>query len=121
MHELLTQIASTDAVIGTRYHNVVGALMMNRPVVSLGYAARFDEVMKSMGLGDYCHYAESIVPEAVLDDLEELLGNWDGFSAGVDTRNQQYRRELEHQFAALINPTRPVAESSVTLDAVRVP
>jgi hypothetical protein len=74
-----------------------------------------------MGLGDYCHHAESIVPEAVLDDLEELLGNWDGFSAGVDTRNQQYRRELEHQFAALIDPTRPVAESSLTVDAVRVP
>ncbi|MFL6086423.1 MAG: polysaccharide pyruvyl transferase family protein [Mycobacterium sp.] len=121
MHDLLTRIASTDAVIGTRYHNVVGALMLNRPVVSLGYAARFDEVMKSMGLGDYCHHAESIVPEAVLDDLEELLGNWDGFSVGVDTRNQQYRRELEHQFAALIDPTRPVAESFLTLDAVRVP
>ena len=29
-----------------------------------------------MGLGDYCHHAESIVPEAVLDDLAELIGNW---------------------------------------------
>ncbi|GFG54431.1 hypothetical protein CQY20_00855 [Mycolicibacterium agri] len=104
MHDLLTQIAATDAVIATRYHNVVGALMMNRPVVSLGYAARFDEIMKSMGLGDYCHHAESIVPEAILADLDELLEKWDAFSPTVDNRNQQYLRELERQFESLIGP-----------------
>ena len=102
MHDLLTQIASTDAVIGTRYHNVVGALMMNRPVVSLGYAARFDEVMKNMGLGDYCHHAESIVPEAVLDDLDELIGKWKELSPGIAIVNQQYIDSLDHQFTNLL-------------------
>lgn len=121
MRDLLTQIGSTDAVIGTRYHNVVGALMMNRPVISLGYAAKFVDVMTSMGLGRFCHDADTIAPDAVLEDLEELLGKWDSFSTGVDTRNQQYRQQLARQFAALIDPTAPVAGSSLTHDGVRVP
>jgi polysaccharide pyruvyl transferase WcaK-like protein len=105
MRDLLDQIGSTDAVIGTRYHNVVGALMMNRPVVSLGYAAKFVDVMTSMGLGRYCHDVEAMAPDAVLNDLDELLGKWEEFSPGVETGNQQYIEELERQFAALINIT----------------
>jgi polysaccharide pyruvyl transferase WcaK-like protein len=104
MRDLLTQIGSTDAVIGTRYHNVIGALMMKRPVISLGYAAKFVDVMTSMGLGRFCHDAEAIAPDAVLDDIAELLGNWDAFSADVVARNQQYAEDLERQFAGLIDP-----------------
>ncbi len=121
MRDLLIQIGSTDAVIGTRYHNVVGALMVNRPVVSLGYAAKFAEVMTAMGLGRFCHDADSIVPDAVLNDLEELLGEWDVFSPGVDALNQQYAEELERQFAVLIDPTSPLAQTSVAHDGVQHP
>jgi polysaccharide pyruvyl transferase WcaK-like protein len=105
MRDLLRQIGSTDAVIGTRYHNVVGALMMNRPVVSVGYAAKFVDVMTSMGLGRYCHDVEAIAPDAVLNDLDELLGKWEEYSPGVDARNQQYIEELERQFEAVIDIT----------------
>jgi polysaccharide pyruvyl transferase WcaK-like protein len=77
-------VGSTDAVIGTRYHNVVGAPMMNRPVISLGYAAKFVDTMTSTGLGRYRHDVQAIAPDAVLNDLDELLGKWDEFSPGVD-------------------------------------
>jgi polysaccharide pyruvyl transferase WcaK-like protein len=121
MRDLLIQVGSTDAVIGTRYHNVVGALMMSRPVVSLGYAAKFADVMTAVGLGRFCHDAEAITPDAVMNDLEELLGGWDVLSPGVDALNQQYAEELERQFANLIDPTSPLAQTSVTHDGVQHP
>ena len=43
----------TDAVIATRFHNVVGALMVNRPVIALGYNAKFNDVMASAGLSRF--------------------------------------------------------------------
>jgi polysaccharide pyruvyl transferase WcaK-like protein len=102
MQDLLAQIAETDAVIGTRYHNVVGALMMDRPVVSLGYAAKFGDLMESMGLGSFCHDASAIEPDAVLADLEILSAKWDVLGDGPRERNRQWADELERQYRTLV-------------------
>lgn len=103
MSDLLGQIGRTDAVIGTRYHNVVGALMMNRPVVSLGYSAKFNDVMTSVGLGRYCHNVEALEPEAVLRDLHELLANWRDFSPAVEAGNREFMGRLALQFKAVFD------------------
>jgi polysaccharide pyruvyl transferase WcaK-like protein len=102
MRDLLVQIGETDAVIGTRYHNVVGALMLERPVVSLGYAAKFVDLMEGMGLGNFCHDASAIEPDAVLADLEKLFVEWDVLVDGPKSRNRQYADELERQYVAVI-------------------
>lgn len=107
MSDLLAQIGRTDAVIGTRYHNVVGALMMNRPVISLGYAAKFDDVMASMGLGRYCHHVEELDPEAVLGDLHDLLTNWRDFAPAVDAGNREFTGRLTLQFKAVFDGLQP--------------
>jgi polysaccharide pyruvyl transferase WcaK-like protein len=104
MQDLLAQIAETDAVIGTRYHNVVGALMMNRPVVSLGYAAKFVDLMESVGLGSYCHDAAAIDPDAVLADLEKLMVEWDVLAKTAENRVKQFIEDLEEQYTSLIAP-----------------
>lgn len=118
MSDLLEQIGRTDAVIGTRYHNVVGALMMNRPVISLGYAAKFVDVMDSVGLGRYCHNAETVEPEAVLRDLHELLSRWQDHSPAVEAGNQKFIRLLEAQFKAVIG-SRPADVAKHGLPGLR--
>ncbi len=105
MDDLLRQIGSTDLVIATRFHNVVGALMMNRPVISLGYAAKFIDIMTSVGLKRYCHDVESFSPDVVLRDLDELRGKWEEFSPLVDNGNQRRLEELTRQFEILIGGT----------------
>jgi polysaccharide pyruvyl transferase WcaK-like protein len=71
--QLLAQVALTDAVVATRFHNVIAALMMARPTVSIGYAEKNRELMDSFGLGSYCHSIERIDPERVVDDLYEVI------------------------------------------------
>jgi polysaccharide pyruvyl transferase WcaK-like protein len=121
MTDLLTQIGRTDAVIATRYHNVIGALMMGRPVVSLGYASRFDEAMRNVGLEKYCHHAEHVVPQTVLDHLFEVIGEWDSIARQVDRRIQGYRLENEHQLANLLARAGSGGESQMSVDVFRVP
>ena len=100
--DVLTQIASTDAVIATRFHNVVGALMMGRPVISLGYGAKFIDVMSSVGLAGYCHDVESFSPDAVLNDLDELHGGWQEFAPLVEVGIKRMREELVREFNGVI-------------------
>lgn len=72
--ELLRQIAMTDGVIATRYHNVIAALMLSRPTVAIGYAPKFVEVMSTFGLGGSCHDIGQVDVDTVMNDLERLLG-----------------------------------------------
>lgn len=49
MPGLLRAIGACDLVVATRYHNVVAALLMRRPVVSLSYAPKNAELLRAFG------------------------------------------------------------------------
>jgi polysaccharide pyruvyl transferase WcaK-like protein len=51
---LCAEIAKTDAVVATRFHTIVGALMSGRPAVSIGYADKNKAVMRAFGMEAYC-------------------------------------------------------------------
>ena len=50
---LLTQIASTDIVVATRFHNVLLALLCEKPVISISFHHKCDSLMNAMGLSAY--------------------------------------------------------------------
>src|SRR5262249_39800526 len=60
LHDLMKQIALTDIVVATRFHNVVCALKLGRPTISIGYADKNDALLADMGLGDFCQHIESL-------------------------------------------------------------
>lgn len=47
---LLEAVAATDLVVATRYHNVVAAVMMRRPVVSVSYAPKNAALLDALGV-----------------------------------------------------------------------
>ena len=102
MVELLVQIGRTDLVVATRYHNLVGALMMGRPVISIGYADKNADLMKDVGLGAYCHHVDTFSPDVVLDDLDQLLAQWDQLAPVVERRVADYGRQVDAQFESVI-------------------
>src|SRR5579871_91608 len=65
LHDIMRQINDTDIVVATRFHNVICALKLMRPTVSIGYEAKNDAVMADVGLGDFCQFIEDL-------DLEKL-------------------------------------------------
>ncbi len=54
LRELCAEIGKTDAVIATRFHTIVGALICGRPAVSIGYGSKNTAVMSEFGQGEYC-------------------------------------------------------------------
>ncbi|TPK75696.1 polysaccharide pyruvyl transferase family protein [Mesorhizobium sp. B2-4-17] len=89
LHDVMRQIGDTDVVVATRFHNVVCALKLALPTISIGYEAKNDAVMTDFGLGDFCQSIESLDLELLETHLTELLKNKEHYRAVV-------RRHLDH-------------------------
>jgi len=110
LDELMRQMTGVDAVVATRFHNVLCALATARPTISVGYGRKNEVLMADVGLAGYCHPADGFDPKVVVDQLDELLSAADRVSATLARRTETYRRALAEQFALLddaLFPTPP--------------
>lgn len=99
---LLQQLAATDLVVATRFHNVLCGLMMNKPVVSLGYAQKNDVLMTEMGLGEYCQPADSFDVDQLIHHFVKLEQNKQEVRTYIQAKNQQYRQALAEQYGQIL-------------------
>jgi polysaccharide pyruvyl transferase WcaK-like protein len=107
--ELMRRLAAVDTVVGSRYHNVLCALKLSKPTLSIGYATKHEVLMRDMGLGDFCEPARSIDLGRLITKFEAMERHRDVLISTLDQRNTEKARLLEEQFAAL---SRVVAEPS---------
>lgn len=70
--ELLEEIAQTDRVVASRFHNVLWSLVLGKPVISIGYADKNKYLMQDMGFGQYCHHIDSFDVESLVADFREI-------------------------------------------------
>jgi polysaccharide pyruvyl transferase WcaK-like protein len=99
--ELMARLATVDIVVASRYHNVLCALKLSKPTLSVGYAAKHDVLMGDMGLGDFCEPARSVGLDRMIAKFETLERDRDDLISTLDERNAEKTRLLEEQFAAL--------------------
>lgn len=76
LSELAAEIAGTDIVVGTRYHTVVAALMLGRPVISVGYAAKFEAIMANFGQAEHCENIEKFTVADVIAKIDRLVADY---------------------------------------------
>lgn len=101
LSELMSRMAGVDCVVATRYHNVLCAMKLNRPTLSIGYAAKNDVLMAAMGLGQFCQSARSIDLERLIEQFVLLEQRREQLMETMVDRNRANTEALEHQFAAL--------------------
>ncbi|MEU6641085.1 polysaccharide pyruvyl transferase family protein [Saccharomonospora sp. NPDC046836] len=99
--ELLREIAAVDAVVATRYHNVLCALKLGKPTVSIGYAAKNDALMAELGLGEFCQRAHALDVDRLIVQFTQLRLRSPELSRVLAERNAVLARRTEDQFAAL--------------------
>ncbi|WP_051400087.1 polysaccharide pyruvyl transferase family protein [Haloechinothrix halophila] len=101
LHDLLRQLATVEAVVATRYHNVVCALMLAKPTVSVGYATKIDIVMAESGLAAYCHSARQPDLDRLIAQFTDLERRAPELREAMTERSAAARRGVERQFAEL--------------------
>jgi polysaccharide pyruvyl transferase WcaK-like protein len=87
--ELMRQLTLVDTVVATRYHNVLCALKMGKPTVSIGYSAKNDVLMEEMGAGEFCQSIRTLDDDLLMEQFSKL-----------DSRREQVAEEMARQSAA---------------------
>lgn len=113
IEELFQQLDATDLVVATRFHNVLCALMRNKPVVSLGYAQKNDALMAEMGLGHYCQQIESFTVEQLIQQFTEVAANAGHLGAQIQRKNAEYREALDQQYNLIAQSAQVRKETNI--------
>jgi polysaccharide pyruvyl transferase WcaK-like protein len=101
VQDVLSQLASTDIVVSGRFHNVLLALMLNKPALSLSYHDKFASLLAGVGLAEYCHDIDTLdidTLSAQIVQLEETGGN---LAPQLKQRVEEYRNALDEQYACI--------------------
>lgn len=99
--ELMRQVAAVDVVVGTRYHNVVCALKLGKPTVSISYSAKSDRVMGEMGLGEFTQDARSVDVDLLVEQLTAVERQAGRIRPMLAERAAARAAELADQYAVL--------------------
>jgi polysaccharide pyruvyl transferase WcaK-like protein len=99
--DLMQQMRSVDTVVATRYHNVLCAVKLSKPTLSIGYAAKNDVLMAEMGLADFCQSISSLDVTLLIDQFTALESRQEQLQRTMVARNLVAAQRLEHQYEAL--------------------
>jgi polysaccharide pyruvyl transferase WcaK-like protein len=102
LHDIMRQIGDTDMVVATRFHNVICALKLSRPTISIGYEAKNEAVMTEMGLADFCQDIEDLDIERLNKQTTELLAQRTFYEHQIRQRLEQLQVRLRQQEEALM-------------------
>jgi polysaccharide pyruvyl transferase WcaK-like protein len=100
--DVMSIITPCDLVVATRFHNIVGALALGKPVVSIGYAKKNDMLLGAMGLADFCQHIETLDPALLEQQFAKLAAGREAYSDLVHERIGLLRAGLKRQETALI-------------------
>ncbi len=99
--DLMRETAAADAVVATRYHNLVCALKAGTPTLALSYAAKSDALMARMGLDAHCHPAREVDADRLLEQFRSLEKRSAELRRTLTERNRAVTEQLDRRLAAL--------------------
>jgi polysaccharide pyruvyl transferase WcaK-like protein len=99
--ELIREMAPVGMVVATRYHNVMCALKLCKPTISLGYSRKFVSLMSDMGLSEFNQFADAVDIDRLVEQFKELESRQSQLQRKMADRNAANVRSLGEQFNTL--------------------
>jgi polysaccharide pyruvyl transferase WcaK-like protein len=102
MDDLIGELNRVGVVFATRYHNVVGALLAGRPVISAGYAPKNDWLLEQVGLREYCQSVEDFRPSKVVESSRRLRKELPVRFREISAQTNEWKLLVEAGFRAAL-------------------
>lgn len=96
--ELLSQLAQTDIVVASRFHNVLLALRLGKPVVAISFHEKVASLMAAVGLSEFCQDIEHVDVGTLIEQLRRLEEDSVKVTHGIQQVARQYQAALEEQY-----------------------
>ena len=104
--ELLRFLCSADIVVATRFHAIVLALALARPVIAFSNHSKMDQAMSEMGQEAYVFRADEADTEVLGEAFDRLEANLGAIGAELEERASDHRALLEGQLDQLFGQRR---------------
>ncbi len=99
--DVVGQLSGADLVVASRFHNVLLALLLGKPVLSISYNAKNDALMRDVGCADYCQTLDGLDLERLKEQFGDLERAADRLRREIPIRVAVFRERLEYQYRAL--------------------
>ena len=109
--ELLLQLSSVDVVVSSRFHNLVLALMLRKPVFAISYHEKFQPLMDGVGLGGFCQDIDHIDVDELIGKVIRLQENAPGIKLQIAREIEDYRVALDEQYELILKVSRPITKN----------
>ena len=100
--ELLAQLALTDVVVSPRFHNLILALMLNKPVISISYDPKHEALLEGFDLGRYCQPINGLNVDVLIKHVIEVEASREERKPLLRQRTEEYRKLLDEQYRLVL-------------------
>jgi polysaccharide pyruvyl transferase WcaK-like protein len=100
--DLLKQLAATDVVVATRFHNVLLALLLNKPVIAISFHHKCASLMSQMGLSEYCQDINRLSSVRLIEQFSQLRQSSDGVKRMIMEEVKACRDALDEQYGVIL-------------------
>lgn len=104
--DLMRQLMHTDLVVATRFHNVLSALLLNKPVMAITFHHKCTSLMSQMGLEKYCSDYWQLDSRRLIEQFLQLSADADEVRKSLTYRLPTYRDVLDRQYVAVLEEIR---------------
>ena len=93
--EVTEEMSRAEVVIASRFHNLICALRLGRPTVSIGYAGKNRNLMQAVGVEGYCQDIEQLEVSTLVAQVESARRDAEGLTARIRQGTSHYALEVE--------------------------
>lgn len=101
VQDVFSQLNGTDLVVASRFHNVLMALMLGKPVLAISYHEKVDALMADAGLTEFCQDIERIDVEKMTRQFNELEKKANCIKRQLQRNAEACRAALEGQYSRI--------------------
>jgi polysaccharide pyruvyl transferase WcaK-like protein len=98
VNDLLSRLATTDLVVATRFHNVLLALLLNKPSIAISFHHKCSSLMNQMGLSHYCQDIKQLNLDGLIKQFCDLETNAESLALSIRGKAEEFRRALDEQY-----------------------
>ncbi len=99
--EMLDEMNRAGTVVATRFHNVLGGLLVSKPTVAIGYSHKFVALMENFGLSEFVELADELDSERLIAKFKETQDRRAELVARITKHNGANAEAVADQFASL--------------------
>jgi polysaccharide pyruvyl transferase WcaK-like protein len=110
VEDLLPQLAATDLVVATRFHNVLLSLLLNKPAIAISFHHKCSSLMSQMGLAEYCQDINTVSAARLIDRFCHLQENANCVKQILREKVEACRDALDEQYGIILREIYPAID-----------